>query len=138
MATSDQIKELGRGRVVRLGTYGDPASVPRKIWDVLLDDCVHHTGYSHQHNLKDSYENITMKSVETIEQAFKSWAQGVRTFRTINNVNEIVKGQEILCPASKEAGRVKTCATCQLCSGSKYNKTNSKGVIKNNVAIVLH
>ena len=79
-----------------------------------------------------------MKSVETIEQAVKSWAQGVRTFRTIDNVNQIVKGQEILCPASKEAGRVKTCATCQLCSGSKYNKTNSKGVIKNNVVIVLH
>jgi len=138
IATSDQIKELGRGRVVRLGTYGDPASVPRKIWDLLLDDCVHHTGYSHQHDLKDSYQDITMKSVETIEQAFKSWAQGVRTFRTINNVNEIVKGQEILCPASKEAGRVKTCATCQLCSGSEYNKTNSKGVLKNNVAIVLH
>ena len=138
MATSDQIKELGRGRVVRLGTYGDPACVPRKFLDLLLSDCAHHTGYSHQHNLKDSYQNITMKSVETIEQAFKSWAQGVRTFRTINSVNEIVKGQEILCPASKEAGRVKTCATCRLCSGSDYNKTNAQGIIKNNVAIVLH
>ena len=138
MANNKQIKELGRGRVVRLGTYGDPASVPRKVWDLLLSDCVHHTGYSHQHKLKDSYQDITMKSVETIEQALKSWMQGVRTFRTINKVDEIVKGQEILCPASKEAGRVKTCATCRLCSGSEYNKTNSKGVIKNNVAIVLH
>ena len=137
MATNKQIKDIGAGRVVRLGTYGDPASVPRKIWDVLLKDCVHHTGYSHQHNLKDSYQDITMKSVETLTQAQQSWNKGIRTFRTINNIKELVKGNEILCPASKEAGRVNTCLTCQLCSGSKNNKFNSKG-IKNNVAIVMH
>ena len=38
--------ELGEARVVRLGTYGDPAAVPSWVWDQLLSECESHLAYS--------------------------------------------------------------------------------------------
>jgi hypothetical protein len=29
----DQIAELGRGKLIRIGAYGDGAAVPRRIWE---------------------------------------------------------------------------------------------------------
>ena len=40
--------DLGAGRVVRLGTYGDPAAVPSWIWDQLIRRCESHLAYSQQ------------------------------------------------------------------------------------------
>jgi hypothetical protein len=60
-----------------------------------------------------------MRSIDSLEEAYEAWANGQRTFRVVKSVNEIVKGKEILCPASKEAGRRVQCADCRLCSGSR-------------------
>ena len=35
----DAIAKLGAGRMVRLGTYGDPSAVPSFIWESLLCRC---------------------------------------------------------------------------------------------------
>ena len=45
------IAAIGRGRVVRLGTYGDPAMVPSYIWESLISEARGHTAYSHQANV---------------------------------------------------------------------------------------
>jgi len=107
--------ELGRGRMVRLGTYGDPAAVPAYIWQSLLSDAKGWTGYTHQ---KPALESLCMQSADSLEDAQAHWKAGRRTFRTVNSVDDIVPGKEILCPASKEAGARTTCERCGLCAGT--------------------
>jgi hypothetical protein len=115
------IAAIGRGRVVRLGTYGDPAMVPVDIWASLISEARGHMAYSHQANVPAANfrADLYMRSIDSVEEAYEAWASGQRTFRVINSVANIVKGKEILCPASKEAGRRVQCADCQLCGGTR-------------------
>jgi hypothetical protein len=63
--------------------------------------------------------DLYMRSVDSLEEAYEAWANGQRTFRVVKSVDEIIKGREILCPASKEAGRRVQCADCRLCGGTR-------------------
>ena len=116
----DAIAAIGDGRVVRLGTYGDPASVPSYIWDSLLSESNSWTGYSHQSGLSgvDYRPDLTMRSADSLEEAKQAWQNGERTFRVVSNVKDILNDYETLCPASEEAGRRTTCAKCKLCKGN--------------------
>ena len=130
--TLDDVAELGQGKRIRLGTYGDPAVVPAYIWAQLISKAKGWTGYTHQsgHATADVQPLMTMISADTLEGAEKAWASKYRTFRVIRDVSEIVKGKEVLCPASEEAGRKATCSTCMLCAGSQQAARS--------VAIVVH
>tara|TARA_R110002012_G_scaffold51108_1_gene132095 strand:- start:615 stop:1325 length:711 start_codon:yes stop_codon:yes gene_type:complete len=121
------IVELGKNRVVRLGTYGDPAAIPSHIWDQLLSECISHLAYSHQSGFRP---DITMQSADTLAQAQAHWAKRARTFRVIDSIDEIDKANEILCPASKEAGRRVQCVKCQLCSGLTSNSKKSIAIVE--------
>ena len=121
------IVELGKNRVVRLGTYGDPAAVPSHIWDELLSECISHLAYSHQSGFRP---DITMQSADTLAQAQAHWAKRARTFRVIDSLADIDKANEILCPASKEAGRRVQCVKCQLCSGLTSNSKKSIAIVE--------
>jgi hypothetical protein len=115
------IADLGRGRMVRIGTYGDGAAVPSYIWDSLISEAAGHTAYSHQALMRTANfrSDLYMRSIDSLEEAYEAWANGQRTFRVIDTVDQIVKGREILCPASKEAGRRVQCAACKLCGGTR-------------------
>ena len=119
--------ELGENRVVRLGTYGDPAAVPSYVWDQLLSECESHLAYSHQSGFRP---DITMQSADTLAQAQAHWAKRARTFRVIDSLDDIDKANEILCPASKEAGRRVQCVKCQLCSGLTSNSKKSIAIVE--------
>jgi hypothetical protein len=106
---------IGRGRVVRVGTYGDGRAVPDHVWDELLSECGAWTAYTHGEGWRP---DLAMQSVEDIDTARAHWRAGRRTFRIVTGVNEIDTANEVLCPASKEAGRRTTCASCKLCSGT--------------------
>jgi hypothetical protein len=114
------IAAIGAGKLVRLGTYGDPAAVPSYIWESLISQATAHTAYSHQALRADSSFDASymMQSADNEAQARDAWAQGRRTFRVVRSVADIVKGSEILCPARKEAGRRVTCSQCKLCGGA--------------------
>lgn len=114
------IAAIGAGRMVRIGTYGDGAAVPAHIWRALLSRANGHTAYSHQSGLDRSAfdASLYMVSADNETQARQAWQAGQRTFRVIDTVADIVKGQEILCPASKEAGYRTTCFSCGLCAGA--------------------
>ena len=128
----DALADIGYGLVIRLGSYGDPAAVPSYLWESLVSKAKGRTGYSHQATLEgaDYRPDLTMRSADTIQEAEQAWARGERTFRVTANVNDIVQGKEIMCPASEEAGRRTTCEQCKLCSG---NTINAKSI-----AIVVH
>lgn len=135
----DDIAAIGAGRIVRLGTYGDPAAVPGYIWESLLSRAKGRTGYSHQINQPgaDVRPDLCMISADTIEEATAAWDQGFRTFRTIpikstlaETLAQIDRSRETLCPASDEAGKRVQCDQCKLCSGS--------GLSAKSIAIPMH
>jgi len=122
----DQVQTLGLNRIVRIGTYGDPAAVPSWVWDRLLKQCKSWLAYSHQSGWRP---DIAMQSADTMAEAVEHWKAGHRTFRVIADLGELDTTKEILCPASKEAGRRVQCTACKLCKGSSPAKS---------IAIVQH
>lgn len=104
--------DIGRARFVRLGTYGDPAAVPNSVWRTLLKHAAGHTGYTHN----AAPGGLCMTSADNLTQAQTAWAQGKRTFRIIRLATELQRN-EVLCPASAEAGFKATCIKCRLCNG---------------------
>jgi len=116
--------------------------VPADIWRNLLKNSAGWTGYSHQLLAADKnslnnqfleYSDFCMLSADTIEQAQLAWSQGLRTYRTVESVEEIDKTHEILCPASEQAGKRTTCEKCKLCSGSQ-----GKAQFAKSIAIPVH
>lgn len=124
----DKIRAIGLGRMVRLGTYGDPAAVPNYIWESLIDAAQGWTAYTH--GTTNPMPQQIMTSADSLAQAESAWNRGERTFRVIKALSDVVKGREVVCPASEEAGKRATCDTCKLCAGASV-----KG---KSVAIVAH
>jgi hypothetical protein len=125
------VQHLVAGRMIRLGSYGDPSAVPSHVWDALLTYAKGHTGYSHQvgHKTADYRPDLCMQSVETLEQAREAWSLGHRTCRLVAEITMLDSKREVLCPASAEAGKRTTCENCGLCNGAGAAKS---------VAIVAH
>lgn len=119
-------RTMGRGRFVRIGTYGDPAAVPSHVWDELLAEAETWTAYSHQSGWRP---DIAMQSADDYHSAVMHWQAGRRTFRVIAELGHLDHAHEALCPASKEAGRRVQCTACKLCRGSSKAKS---------IAIVEH
>ena len=119
-------RTMGRGRFVRIGTYGDPAAVPQSVWEDLLSEADNYTAYSHQSGWRP---DIAMQSADDYHQARLHWNEGRRTFRVVKDITDVDYTFEALCPASKEAGRRVTCNQCKLCAGHKQAKS---------IAIVEH
>jgi hypothetical protein len=119
-------RTMGRDRFVRVGTYGDPAAVPQRVWELLLSDADGFTAYTHQ---KPWRPEIAMQSADSHAEAVMHWKENRRTFRVIADLGELDKENETLCPASKEMGRRVQCADCRLCAGFKQAKS---------IAIVEH
>ena len=105
------------GRAIRLGAYGDPAFVPRRVIHKLA--AFAHTGYTHQWRRAEWLREFVMASVDSVTEMLEARAAGWRTFR-VSSANLAERG-EILCPASEEAGHRTKCIDCQLCDGLRGN-----------------
>jgi hypothetical protein len=123
------------GRIVRLGTYGDPMAIPADIWVSLLRGAVGNTGYSHQWAnpgidaaQKESILSLCMASTDSADEKHSAAAAGYRTFRVRLASAPILPG-EFICPASDEAGKRKTCAECKACDGSTRGARQASPVI---------
>tara|TARA_R110000744_G_scaffold159980_3_gene276129 strand:- start:1708 stop:2445 length:738 start_codon:yes stop_codon:yes gene_type:complete len=123
----DAIRAIGLGMGVRLGSYGDVAAVPDFVWRSLTSAAEYVTAYTHGAN---TMPDMVMSSADNAAQAQDAWGKGERTFRVISSLDKLMKGKEVLCPASEEAGARTTCAACKLCGG---NSVKAKSV-----AIVAH
>lgn len=119
------------GKLVRWGSYGDPAAVPFSIIKSINDVAKGFTSYTHQWLSCDQrLKKYCMASVDTYDEYKLATELGWRTFRTRSDTFELL-GNEIQCPASNEGGHKTTCSKCLLCCG--LTKTN-----KPSVAIVAH
>jgi hypothetical protein len=116
----DELAELTRGKMVRLGSYGDPAAVPLEVWQAYTRHAAGRTGYTHQWRsarLRD-VTALCQASVDSPEQAEIATSLGLGYFRVAPVGSDALPG-EIRCPASAEAGKLKTCAECRMCDGAK-------------------
>ena len=117
-------------RVVRIGSYGDPMAAPRTLWENFIVNAKAHTGYTHQWKKTKSkkWANIVMASVENEKLAKIAQHRGYRTFRVLSEPT--TSENEILCPASKEAGQKTICEKCKLCSGTTSNSRKSIAIVQ--------
>lgn len=108
------------GKIVRLGTYGDPAAAPVRMWTSITRYAFGRRGYTHQWDRPDfdaqAWAPLVMASADTLDEAARANLLGMRVFRVSIGVD--VQAGEAMCPASAEAGRRATCAKCTLCSGT--------------------
>jgi hypothetical protein len=108
------------GKIVRIGTYGDPFAAPVQMWNQITRYAAGRRGYTHQWDIPgfdvDAWAPLVMASADTIDQAAKANLLGMRVFRVSQGVD--VQPGEASCPASAEAGRKSTCAKCTLCAGT--------------------
>ncbi|WP_368508079.1 hypothetical protein [Bradyrhizobium lupini] len=118
------------GKVLRLGSYGDPAAVPVHVWRALVAHVEGHTGYTHQWRTSDALRDLCMASCDSAFEQELATAQGWRTFRVMAQ-GEALLPREISCPASKEAGAKTSCSACKACGG-----TSAKAKV--NIAILAH
>ena len=121
-ASPQDVAQHLSGRVLRLGTYGDPFAAPLAVWMPLVEASARRVGYTHQwqHPKFDAtaWAPLVMASADTLGQRIKAKSMGLRTFR-VGFADELLKVVgEAVCPASAEAGRKTTCADCRLCGGT--------------------
>jgi hypothetical protein len=113
------------GEQLRMAAYGDPAAVPLEVWRTLLIHTSGWTGYTHQWRSCDQrFSAFLMASVESEHEVDQAQALGWRTFRT-RLATEPVRADEIICPASNEAGHLTTCESCNLCTGRARGSARS-------------
>lgn len=128
----DRAAQVASGRVVRMGTYGDPAAVPAYVWERLLSQSAGHTGYTHQHRSgkAEHVREWCMASADTEQERLEAQQNGWRTFRVRLAEDALTPG-EFVCPASSEGGKRRLCEDCLACDGG----TNPR---KGSVAIISH
>jgi hypothetical protein len=107
------------GLAFRLGSYGDPAAVPAKVWRVATKAVRSHTGYTHQwrKRIAAGLKNLCMASADHADDVNIAEIMGWRTFRVRKHDAPTLKN-EAICPASKEGGQRTICADCGLCKAS--------------------
>jgi hypothetical protein len=107
-------------KIVRLGTYGDPAAAPVQMWERVTRYAAGRRGYTHQWDRPgfdaQAWGRLVMASADTIDEAAKANLLGMRVFRVSVGVDK--QAGEVTCPASAEGGRKATCAKCTLCAGT--------------------
>ena len=132
-ASLEEITAIGRGRKVRIGSYGDPAAVPVEVWQALTARASAWTGYTHQwlDGAAEALKPYVMASADTVQEGLDARANGWRTFRIRDLNNAPLADDEFICPASAEAGYKTDCASCKACMG-----TSAKA--KANPVIIVH
>lgn len=109
---------LLKGRVLRLGAYGDPAAVPYEVWKRLIKWTSGWTGYTHQWKYCDSrFKALCLASVENESLMREAWNSGWKTYR-IGLESESPTSEEMSCPYYIFRHKPKLqCLQCQLCRG---------------------
>ena len=109
-----------QGKIVRLGTYGDPFAAPVTMWTQIIRYAAGHRGYTHQWQRADfdaaAWSPLVLASADSIDQAAHANLLGMRVFRVSIGVDK--QPGEAVCPASAEGLRKSTCAKCTLCAGT--------------------
>jgi hypothetical protein len=106
------------GYHLRIGSYGDPAMVPSKLWRTIIQYTAGHTGYTHQWRELDdgkSLKGIVQASCDNLADYIDAKKQGWHTFRvTIDE--EKKQDNEIICLNLSNGLTCEKCGRCNGCS----------------------
>ena len=106
-------------RDLRMGSCGDPAAVPRWIWESILPRVRSRTGFTHQ--WRDPrfqwLRHLVQASVDSIAEAHEAGALGWHKFRVRQKGDTTVLPGEFGCPAAAENGKKTSCIKCTSCDG---------------------
>lgn len=108
--------DLIRGRMVRMGAYGDPAAVPVGVWERILRGAAGWTGYTHAWRSlapRHPLSRLCMASCDNPGDIRPAQAKGWRAFAMASDPSSVAGA--IPCPHYTHA---LTCADCGLCAGS--------------------
>lgn len=128
--SAGSFRKLLRGSAIRLGSYGDPGSLPYEFFKALGIGSgeFKHTAYTHAWllpNFDPRLLEFCMVSIDPVSQESTHIPEG-RWFRVINDTSEL-QTNEIICPETTIGIQ---CADCGLCAGSNHKAKN--------IAIVIH
>lgn len=107
--------DIIKPNLVRFGAYGEPTLLPMYVVKQLTK--YNHTGYTHAWRKFPQYAGIFQASVHSLVELAQANQLGYKTFR----IADVKERSEALCPASKEAGKKKTCVECRMCNGAMKN-----------------
>lgn len=114
--------QLFKGRTVRIGSYGDPASTPVSVWEKACSISDSFLGYTHQWNKRftdTELKKYCMASCDNEAEYHKAKKLGWRCFRVRINADQQLLENEFVCPASNEAGNKTSCSKCKACMGHR-------------------
>jgi hypothetical protein len=107
------------GRDLRIGSAGDPAAVPRWIWEAILPGVVVRTGYTHQWRRPVGawLKGTVQASCDSLQDLAEARAAGWNAFIVLP-IGAPDPAGTVHCAASAERGHKTNCASCGLCDGS--------------------
>jgi hypothetical protein len=119
------LQELFAGLSFRIGSYGDPAAIPSRVWKTATRRVKNRTGYTHQwrSRIGAGLKNLCMASADNEADVATATAKGWRTFR-VRKHDAPTLANEAICPASAEGGKRVQCDTCGLCQGATIAARN--------------
>ena len=112
------------GMSVRFGAYGDPNVIPIGILVQLKSVVKNSTSYTHQWKTESDNESlkaVSMASVDNKAEAKLAIENGWRYFRVTNDISDIDKATEIVCPNTTKGIQ---CIDCGLCKGNTIKAKN--------------
>jgi len=112
------------GMSVRFGAYGDPNVIPIDILVQLKSVVKNSTSYTHQWKTESDNESlkaVSMASVDNKAEAKLAIQNGWRYFRVTNDISDIDKATEIVCPNTTKGIQ---CIDCGLCKGNTIKAKN--------------
>jgi len=110
------------GRILRIGSAGDPCAVPAEVWEPLLGRVSAHTGYTHQWRQPFAAwaRGVLQASCDGFADYLEATAHGWATF-LVTPADTPAPAGTVHCAASAERGHKTTCAACTLCDGATAN-----------------
>ena len=119
------LPELFAGLAFRLGSYGDPAAIPSRIWKTATRRVKNRTGYTHQwrKRIGVGLKGLCMASADNESDVATANVKGWRTFRVRKHSAPVLESESV-CPASSEGGRRTQCDSCFLCKGATIAARN--------------
>jgi hypothetical protein len=112
------------GMSVRFGAYGDPNVIPIDILVQLKSVVKNSTSYTHQWKTESDNESlkaVSMASVDNKEEATLAIENNWRYFRVTNDISDLDKATEIVCPNTTKGIQ---CIDCGLCKGNTIKAKN--------------